>query len=84
MCFELGKIFPRFQRDGGRVNLKVFPKKIAVNAEALYLYNGAHQEFKAAMSAASTSILRVAAIAGTEHVCVASAITIEHFVLRER
>ena len=34
MCFELGKIFSRLQRDGGRVNLKVFPKKIAVNAEA--------------------------------------------------
>ena len=43
---------------------------------ALYPYNGAHQEFKAAMSAASTSILRVAAIAGTEHV---RGITIEHF-----
>ena len=34
MCFELGKIFPRLQRDGGRVNLKVFTKKIAVNADA--------------------------------------------------
>ena len=43
---------------------------------ALYPYNGAHQEFKAAMSAASTSILRVAAIAGKVHVC---GISIEHF-----
>ena len=34
MCFELGKIFPRLQRDGERVNLKVFTKKIAVNADA--------------------------------------------------
>ena len=42
----------------------------------LYPYNGAHQEFKAAMSAASTSILRISAIAGTEHV---RGITIEHF-----
>ena len=43
---------------------------------ALYPYNGAHQEFKAAMSAASTSILRVAAIAGKVHV---RGISIEHF-----
>ena len=43
---------------------------------ALYPYNGAHQEFKATMSAASTLILRVAAIAGTEHV---RGITIEPF-----
>ena len=43
---------------------------------ALYPYNGAHQEFAAAMSAVWTSILRVAAIAGTEHV---RGITIEHF-----
>ena len=43
---------------------------------ALYPCNGAHQEFKAAMSAASTSILRVAAIAGKVHV---RGISIEHF-----
>ena len=35
MCFELGKMFPRLQRDGGRVNLKVFTKRIAVNADAV-------------------------------------------------
>ena len=34
VCFELGKMFPRLQRDGGKVNLKVFTKRIAVNADA--------------------------------------------------
>ena len=37
MCFELGKMFPRLQIDGGRMNLKVFTKRIAVNADALWI-----------------------------------------------